>query len=80
MKVEKFYKVNERGNCIPYYKIGDKLYYIHHCAMYRSYVSTKVDYVVEEYKGRFGKGYRVLTHNPRSTTYCYCDYAIEVEE
>lgn len=72
-----FKEIYENGK--KYYIIDGVKHYHHHTAMYRGYVSVKSNGEVEKYNGRYGKGYKILKHNPDSTTYCYCDYAIEVE-
>lgn len=53
----------------------------HHTALCRGYVSRKGGTVIiEEYNGRFGKGYTVKTANYLSTNYCYITYYIEEGE
>lgn len=50
----------------------------HHSALCRGYVSVKAtEGIVTEYKGRFGKGYKVKRHNPNSTQYCFVEYWVE---
>lgn len=49
-----------------------------HTSLARGYVSRKnTDGIVEEYEGRFGKGYKVFTPNWDSTRYCYVTYYVE---
>ena len=54
----------------------NECYYYHHSATAQGYVSVKVDGIVEPYQGRFGHGYKVYTHNPKSTCYCIVSYYI----
>lgn len=56
---------------------GRKAYY-HHTATCRGYVSVKavVEDTIEPYKGRFGEGFVVYSHNDRSTMYCYKRYYV----
>ena len=49
----------------------------HHTSLTRGYVSVKAhDGIKEPYKGRFGEGYTIKRHNPRSTSYCFIEYYI----
>lgn len=52
---------------------------LHHTALCRGYVSRKsnAEPVIEEYSGRFGRGYKVYSPNWRSTEYCYVSYYID---
>ena len=50
--------------------------YFHHTAYARGYIKKHADEKVEEYNGRYGKGYKVYTHNPNSTNYCFVSYYI----
>lgn len=48
----------------------------HHTALTRCYV--KVNHEIKEpYKGRFGEGYTVKTHNPNSTRFCFISYYVK---
>lgn len=49
----------------------------HHTSLTRGYISTKSEGEILPYSGRFGKGYKVLTHNSQSTLYCYVTYWVE---
>ena len=50
----------------------------HHSSLRLGYVSTKlIDGIVWKYKGRFGSGYVVEKHNPRSTKYKIVEYWIK---
>lgn len=40
----------------------------------RGYVSRKMNYVVQDYKGRYGEGYKVLYPRYDTTRYCTCEY------
>lgn len=51
----------------------------HHTSLFRGYVSRTKNPVVEEYSGRFGKGYVVRYPNWRSTQYSYITYYINEE-
>lgn len=60
--------------------INGKKYLEHNTALTSGYVSVKLGMTKpEEYKGRFGKGYTVKSHNPESTRYCYITYYTEKE-
>ena len=49
----------------------------HHTSKIRGYVSRKIPRgIIEEYEGRFGKGYKVLRPSWESTRYCFVDYYI----
>lgn len=52
-------------------------YKYHHTALTRGYVSRKSDGVVMPYKGKFGEGYKVLTHYNLSTQYCQVSYYVK---
>lgn len=50
----------------------------HHTSYHRGYVSVKENReIIEEYKGRFGKGFKVFSHNPGSTNYCFVTYYVD---
>lgn len=51
-------------------------YHIHHTSYARGYIKVNTE-KVEEYKGRFGKGYKIYCNNPKSTQYCLVDYFIK---
>ena len=56
-------------------EINGKQYKLHHTALCRGYVSKKAtEGIRERYKGRFGEGFTVKTHNPNSTYYCHISY------
>ena len=57
--------------------INGQRYELHHTASAKGYFSRKVAEELEEYAGKFGKGYKV--HRPRFDTsnYHYVDYYIE---
>ena len=49
-----------------------------HTSRRRGYVSRKhPDGVLEDYKGRFGEGYALLTPCYDSTQYCYVTYFVK---
>ena len=56
--------------------INGQLYNYHHTATAKGYMSRKVLEKLEEYKGRYGIGYKV--HRPRfdTTNYHYVDYYV----
>lgn len=66
---------------IPVCKLDDIIngLKLHHTSLCRGYVRTGLARV-EKYNGKFGKGFRVFTHNPRSTTFCNCTYYINKED
>lgn len=49
----------------------------HHTSRARRYVSRKIEGIVEEYKGRFGVGYKVYTPAWDSTIYCFVTYYVK---
>lgn len=49
---------------------------LHHTSSSRGYMSRKIDRVVTEYKGRFGKGYAVYTPRWDTTSYCTITYYV----
>lgn len=51
-------------------------YKFHHSALARGY-QRKGTVTIEKYSGRYGKGYKVFSHNPRSTSYKIVDYYIK---
>lgn len=55
----------------------EKKYYLHHTAAARGYVSRKKEPVVEEYNGRFGRGYKVFRPRWDTSQYIWVDYYIE---
>lgn len=53
-------------------------YRLHHTSLCRGYVSVKeTEGIKERYKGRFGEGYTVKSHNPNSTYYCFISYYVK---
>ena len=55
-------------------KIGYKK---HHSARTRGYISRKNDACkIENYKGKFGRGYKVLSAAWDSSQYCWVDYYV----
>ncbi len=56
----------------------NKGYHLHHTALSRGYISRKLkDGIVEEYDGRFGKGYTVSKPNFESTRYYFVSYYVK---
>lgn len=51
-------------------------YALHHTSLCRGYQSVKGE-TITEYYGRFGTGYVVYSHNPKSTNYCFISYYIK---
>ena len=49
----------------------------HHRASRRGYLSRKCEGTVEPYKGRFGKGYIIVTPRWDSTQYVNIDYYVK---
>ena len=56
---------------------NDKNYELHHKALRRGYISRKTEGYVEEYNGRFGKGYIALTPRFDTTQYITISYYIK---
>ena len=52
-------------------------YKYHHTALFRGYVSRKIDYQILPYEGRFGVGYKVLKPNPNSHNYSWVEYYVK---
>ena len=49
----------------------------HHTALTRGQVSVKQENGIRKpNEGKFGKGYKVLSNNPRSTRFCFVSYYI----
>lgn len=59
--------------------INNKEYKKHHTALSRGYVSVKNGGEEEPvpYKGKYGEGYTIKSHNPNSTYYCYITYYVD---
>ena len=55
-------------------------YKYHHWALARGYESCKGRGRVEEYEGRFGRGYIWHSHYPHSSRYHRIEYYIEIDE
>ena len=51
-------------------------YKLHHSALSRGY-QKKGTLTIEEYNGRYGKGYKVSAHNPKSKQYKIVYYYIK---
>lgn len=51
-------------------------YKYHHSALVRGY-QEKGSVTIEKYCGRFGTGYKVYEHNPKSTQYKIVSYYIK---
>lgn len=47
-----------------------------HTSLTKGYVRVGQEIVVA-YEGRFGKGYKVLTNNNKSSRYCHVTYYVE---
>lgn len=53
-------------------------YKLHHTALNGGYISRKLkDGIIEEYDGRFGKGYTVKKPNFESTRYYHISYYVK---
>ena len=52
-------------------------YEYHHTAARRGYISRKTEGYVEEYEGRYGKGYVIVRPRFDTTQYVYIDYYLE---
>lgn len=59
--------------------INGKVYKEHHTSYARGYVSVKNggEEDPKPYKGWFGKGYTIRSHNPNSTMWCLITYYVE---
>ena len=51
-------------------------YKLHHSALTRGY-QKKGTTTIEDYQGRYGKGYKITTHNPQSSQYKIVYYYIK---
>lgn len=58
-------------------KINGVEYKEHHTALTRGYVSVKNNEEFKPYKGEFGYGYTIKSHNPNSTRHCFITYYIK---
>lgn len=59
-------------------ELTDKGYHLHHTALNGGYISRKLkDGIIEEYDGRFGKGYTVKKPNFKSTRYYLISYYVK---
>lgn len=52
-------------------------YRFHHRALRRGYLSRKCEGIVEQYKGRYGKGYIIVTPRWGTTQYVNIDYYVK---
>ena len=59
--------------------INNENCYLHHTASAKGYISRKIDEVVSEYNGKFGRGYKVEKPRWDTTNYHTVEYWI-VEE
>lgn len=57
---------------------NSKEYKFHHTGSKRGYVSRKCEGIVEEYKGRFGEGFIILTPRFDSSSLVNVEYYIRV--
>ena len=55
--------------------IGETKY--HHSALSRGYISRKLECVIEDYKGKFGVGFKVSYPNYRSSQYKIVQYYVK---
>ena len=58
---------------------NSKEYYLHHTSSRRGYESRKTEGHVEEYNGRFGKGYIIVRPRYDTTQYVFYEYYIRKE-
>lgn len=47
---------------------------LHHTALARGYISRKIEGTVESYDGVFGKGFKVMKPNFKSSRYVIVEY------
>jgi hypothetical protein len=58
-------------------KTEERVAKFHHSSLCQGYVSKKLpDGIKAPYRGRFGEGYTIKSHNPRSTLYCWISYYV----
>lgn len=55
----------------------DEGYRYHHCAKSYGYLSRRVDAAVEEYAGRFGRGYKVHRPDYYCTGFHWVEYWVK---
>lgn len=57
----------------------EKTHKLHHTSMCRGYVGKKAypNGILEEYEGKFGKGYTLKEYSHKSTNYCWITYYIK---
>ena len=48
-----------------------------HTSLSNGYVRKNATYITRPYKGRFGEGFTVTSHNSNSSRYCYISYYVE---
>ena len=60
-------------------RIVEEVYglHLHHIAAKAGYVSRKLEYIREEYYGRFGEGYVLLRPRWDTKRYVYCEYWVK---
>lgn len=58
-------------------KINGVEYKEHHTSLTKGYVSVNDNEQPKPYKGKFGEGYTIKSHNPNSTRFCYVTYYIK---
>ena len=51
--------------------------HLHHVAAKGGYISRKLDYVAEEYHGRFGEGFIILRPRWDTTRFVWCEYWVK---
>ena len=49
----------------------------HHTSLTRGYVLVKNSEQPKPYKGKYGQGYTIKSHNPNSTRFCFLTYYIK---
>lgn len=52
--------------------VSDGVLYQHHTATEKGYISSKNEFILKEYKGRFGRGYAM--HMPNKDGICTYNY------
>lgn len=57
--------------------VDGKTYRLHHTSYTRQYISRRGNGRLEPYNGRFGRGYKLLSPNWRSTRYSFVTYYVE---
>lgn len=55
-------------------------YKLHHTATANHYISKETGWLLVDYDGRFGKGYKVYLASPHGSSRCYVKYFVKEGE